>query len=55
MNGASFMVDTFDDIVDVLVQYSHSMLLFFCARRGEFVVVIKVYGACIKAIETTVW
>ena len=48
------MVDALEDVVDVVVHYSHSVEPFFCGRRGEFVVVIKVYGASIKAIETSI-
>ena len=49
------MVDSFEDVVDVVVHCSHSIELFFCSGGGEFVVVIEVYGAWIKAIETSVW
>ena len=49
-----FMVDTFEDVVDMVVYRSHSIEPFFCGRRGQFVVVIEVYGAWIKAIETSV-
>ena len=34
---------------------SHSIEPFFCSRRGGFVVIIEVYSAWIKAIETSVW
>ena len=54
MQGASFMVDALEDVVDVIVQCSHSVDSFFCGWRGEFVVVIEVYGPWIKAIETLV-
>ena len=54
MQGASFMVDVLDDIVDIVVQCSHSVEPFFCGGGGEFVVVIQVYGVWIKAIETFV-
>ena len=52
MKGASFMVDSFKDIMDVVVHYSHLVKAFFCGKGGEFVVVVEVYGARIKAIET---
>ena len=48
------MVDTFEVVVDMVVHGSHSVEPFFCGRRGEFVVVINVYGAYMKAIETSV-
>ena len=54
MQGASFIVDALEDVVDMVVHCSYSVELFFCGRRGEFVVVIEVYGACIEAIETSV-
>ena len=55
MKVALFIVDSFEDIVDVVVHSSHSVKPFFCSSRAEFVVIIKVYGAWIKAIETSVW
>ena len=48
------MVDALEDVIDVVVHYSHSVKPFFCGWRGEFVVVIEVYGAWIKAIETPI-
>ena len=54
MQGASFIVDALEDIVDMVVHYSHSVELFFCGGGGEFVVVIEVYGVWIKAIETSI-
>ena len=48
------MVDALEDVADVVVHYSYSMEPFFSGRRGEFVVVIEVYGAWIKAIETSI-
>ena len=47
------MVDVLEDVVDVVVHGSHSVEPFFCDGGGEFVVVIEVYGAWIKAIETS--
>ena len=49
------MVHLFEDIVDVLAYCSHSIELFFCSRGGEFVVIVEVYGAWIKGIETSAW
>ena len=42
------------DIVDMVVHCRHSVDPFFCSGRGEFVVVIDVYGAWIKGTETSV-
>ena len=55
MNGTSFVVDSFEDVMDMVVHSSHSYKLFFCSGGGEFVVVGEVYGTWIKAIETSVW
>ena len=41
--------------MDMVVHGSHSLEPFFCGRRGEFVVVIKVSGVWIKAIGTSEW
>ena len=49
------MVDTFEDLVDMVVHGSHSVEPFFCVGRGEFVVVIEVYDVWIKAIEISEW
>ena len=49
------MVDTFEDVMDMVVHCSHSVKPFFCGGRGEFVVVIEVCGAWIKAIEISQW
>ena len=54
MKVASFVVHSFEDVVDVVMHYSHSVEAFFCNRGGEFVVVNEVYDACIKATETSV-
>ena len=53
MKCALFIVDTFGDVVDVVVHYTHLVEPFFCGRRGEFIVVIKVYGVLIPAKETS--
>ena len=53
MKVASFVVDLFEDIIDVVIHCSYSAEPFFCSRGGEFVVVIEVYGAWIQAIETS--
>ena len=38
----------------MVVHCSDSVEPFFCGWRGEFVVVIEVYGAWMKAIETSI-
>ena len=48
------MVDTFEDVADMVVHRSHSVEAFFCGGRVEFAVVIQVYSAWIKAIKTSV-
>ena len=48
------MVDAFEDVVDVVEYYSHSVEPFSCGWIGEFVVIIEVYGGWIKAIETSI-
>ena len=48
------MVDAVEHVVDMVVYCSHSVEPFFCGWRGEFVVVIEVYGEWIKAIETSI-
>ena len=53
MNSTLIVGDLFEDIIDVVVYCSHSIELFFCSGRGEFIVVIKVYSVLIEAIGTT--
>ena len=55
MKCTLFEVDLLEDIMDVVVCSCHSVQLFCCGGGGEFVVVIKVYGAWIKAVESSVW
>ena len=54
MKVVSFVLDLFEDIMDLVMHYSYSIEPFFSSGGGEFVVVIEVYGAWIKAIETSV-
>ena len=54
MKGASFMLDTLEDVMDMVAHCSHTIETFCCGARGEFAVIIEVYGAWIKAIETLV-
>ena len=49
------MVDILEDIVDMVVHCSHSVEAFFYNGRGEFVVIVQVCSACIKAMETSAW
>ena len=49
------MLDSFEDIMDMVVHYSRFVELFFCGRRGEFVVIIELYGRWITAVKTSVW
>ena len=48
------MVDALDDVVDMVVYCSHSIEPLFCGGGGELVVVIKVYGAWVKATEASI-
>ena len=54
MKVASFVVDSFEDVVDGVMHCSPSIELFLCSRGKGFVALIKVYGMWIKAIETSV-
>ena len=53
LKGDAFVVDAFEEIMIVIVHCSYSMEPFFCNRKGEFVVVIGVYGVWITGIETS--
>ena len=53
MKGTWFVANSFNYIVDVVVHCSSSVVPLFCCRGVEFVVVIKVHGAQIKATETS--
>ena len=46
------MVDALEDIVDIVVNSSHSMEPFFYGRGEELIVLIKVIGVQIEAIKT---
>ena len=54
MKRDSFVAHAYEDIVDMVVHCSYSMEPSFCGGGVEFVVVIKVYGTWIKAIETSI-
>ena len=45
MKVALFVLDSFEDVVDVVMHYCSSVKPFLCIGVGEFVVVIKVDGA----------
>ena len=47
------MFDAFEYVMNVVVHCSHLVKSFFCGRSGKFIVVIKVYGAWIKAVEAS--
>ena len=51
---ASFLGDSFTDIMDMVMYCNHSMEPFLCSRRGDTVVIINVYGAQIKDIKTSI-
>ena len=53
MEVASFVVDLFKNVMDLVVHFSYSVVPYFCGRGEEFLVVIEVYSLWIKAIETS--
>ena len=53
VEGTLFIVDSFEEIINVVVHSSYYIKLFFCSGRGYFVVINKVYGMWIKARETS--
>ena len=54
MLGVSFLVVSFNDIVDLDMHGSHSIKLFFYSGRREFIVIVEVFVMWIKAIETSI-
>ena len=52
MEGALYVVDSFEQIKDVVVHYSYSIEPFLQGRRGEFVVLIVICDACVEAMGT---
>ena len=44
MKVASFVVDSFEDIIDVIIHCSHSVEPLIYSGGGEFIVVIGVYS-----------
>ena len=55
MKGASFAVDLFEDIIDVVIHGRHLVQRYFCYGSTEFVVLIEVHSKWIKVIENSVW
>ena len=54
IKAASFVVDTFEDVVDKVVHSSHSVEPLSHSGRGEFVVGIETCSLWIKAIENSI-
>ena len=54
VKDASFVVDAFEDVVDMGVYCSYSVQPVFCSSGSEFVVVVEMYGKWIKTIDTSV-
>ena len=42
---AFFVVDSFEEVIDVVMHCRHYVEQFFCGRVGEFVVIIELYNA----------
>ena len=42
MKYAAFVADVYEDVMDVVVHYSHSVKLFFCGAKEDFIVIIQV-------------
>ena len=53
-NAASLVVDSFEEIVDVVMQCSYLVQPFFCSRGAEFIVVINLHSVGIEAIEIAI-
>ena len=54
MNVASFVLNVFEDVVEVVMHCGLSVEPFFCSQGEEFVVVIEVYGTWFNGTETSV-
>ena len=52
--STSFVGDVLENVIDIIMYCSQSVEPFFNSRRGEFIVVIKLYDAWIEFIETSV-
>ena len=44
MKGILCMIDSLEDIIDMLMNRNHSVVTFFCSSEGEFVVVVEIHG-----------
>ena len=44
MQDVAFIIDLFDNITDVVVDYCCLVEIFFCSRRGEFIIIIVVHS-----------
>ena len=54
VDSTLFVVDMLEGIVNLVVHFCYSIYLFFSCRGEEYVVVIKVQGVRVKAVETSV-
>ena len=54
VEGTSFVLDMLEGIVYLFVHCCHSISPFFGCGRGEFVVIIKVYGSRVETTETSI-
>ena len=54
MNGTALLVDTIDSVMALVMHCSLLVLAFFSGGGAEFVVVIEVYCAWVKAIQPSV-
>ena len=52
MKRTSFVIDAFEDIVDIVEHYRHSIKSLFCGRTVQLIVGIEVSTGSIKTIET---
>ena len=53
INCSSFVVVEFAHVVDIVMHCSYSFKPFFWSGRVEFIVVTKVHGVVVKAVETS--
>ena len=54
IEGVLFIVDAFENVVDVVVNCCYLVKPFFCGRAGEFEVIMEMYSAWIKVTEASV-
>ena len=55
IKGTSFLVNVLEDIVNMVMHDRCRVEPFFCRGRDEFVVVIKINGTGMEAIEISMW